>query len=156
MKRHRLSLQRPKRQQKIPLADAYKLVSAFHSYIRRASKWGPKRGPMGAFTPNDVSNMDESPLELFGDQSKRSINDIGTSNDVEGHSSNKRFAALILTVFAQDNSRVGPILIFKGKGQVSSKEKDQYASGVNVFFTPKDVINGLMMDRYVQLWWSKV
>ncbi|CAF3064327.1 unnamed protein product [Rotaria sp. Silwood2] len=41
MKRHRLSLQRPKRQQKIPLIDAYALVSSFHSYIRRASKWGP-------------------------------------------------------------------------------------------------------------------
>ncbi|CAF3488256.1 unnamed protein product, partial [Rotaria sp. Silwood2] len=33
MKRHRLSLQRTKRQQKIPLIDAYKLVSSFHSYV---------------------------------------------------------------------------------------------------------------------------
>ncbi|CAF1213314.1 unnamed protein product [Rotaria sordida] len=156
LSRHRLSLQRPKRQQKIPLTDAYKHVTSFYSYIRRANKWGPKRGPMGAFTPRDICNMDESPLELFGDQSKRSINDIGTSNDIEGHLTNKRFATLILTVFAEDNSRVGPILLFKGQGRVAATEKGQYAQGVHVFFTPKGVINGTTMDRYVQLWWSKV
>jgi len=156
LKRHRLSLQTPKRQQKIPLTDAYKLVSSFYSYIRRASKWGPKRGEMGAFTPNDVCNMDESPLALFGDQSKRSINDIGTPNDIEGNLGDKRFATLILTVFGQNNSRVGPVLIFKGKGRISSIEKSQYAQGVAVFFTPKGVINGQLMNEYVKLWWSKV
>ena len=111
---------------------------------------------MGAFTPRDICNMDESPIELFGDQSKRSINDVGTSNDIEGHLSNKRFATLILTVFAEDNSRMGPVFIFKGQGRVTSTEKDQYAQGVHVFFTPKGVTNGATMNRYVQLWWSKV
>ena len=156
MKRNKLSLQVPKRKQKIPLSDASKLVSSFYSYIRRVSTWGPKRGPMGAFTARDVCNMDESPLELFGDQCKRSVNDVGTSNDVEGNLSNKRFATLILTVFGQDNSRLGPILIFKGKGKISSNEKSQYAQGVTVFFSPKAVINGPMMNQYVQLWYSKV
>ncbi|CAF4822182.1 unnamed protein product, partial [Rotaria sp. Silwood2] len=137
--RHRLSLQRPKRQQKLPLTDAYKHVTAFYSCIRRANKWDPKRGLMGAFTPRDICNMDESPIELFGDQSKRSINDIGTSNDIEGHLTNKRLATLILL---QD--------------RVTSTERPQYAQGVHVFFTPKGVINGTTMDRYVQLWWSKV
>ncbi|CAM4847308.1 unnamed protein product [Rotaria magnacalcarata] len=69
----KLSLQRPKRQQKRPLTDAYKHVTAFYSYIRRADKWGPKRGRMGAFTPCDICNMDESLIELFGDQSKRAL-----------------------------------------------------------------------------------
>ena len=111
---------------------------------------------MGAFTPRDVCNMDESPLALFGDQAKRSINDIGTANEVEGNLSNKRFATLILTVFGRDNSRVGPVLLFKGKGQVSPQEKTQYAKGVTVFFTPKAVINKPTMDRYIHLWYSKV
>lgn len=44
---------------------------------------------MGAFTPSDVFNMDESPLSLFGNQSKRSINDVGICNEVEGCLSNK-------------------------------------------------------------------
>ncbi|CAF1468474.1 unnamed protein product [Rotaria sordida] len=39
----------------------------------------------------------------------------------------------------------------KGEGKVSSKEKSQYAQGVTVFFTPKRVINGSIMDHYVQI-----
>ena len=156
MARNRLSLQRPKRNQKIPLAEAYERISSFYAYLRRASRWGPRRGRMGAFTPYDICNMDESPLTLFGDQNKRSINDIGTVNEVEGNLSNKRFATLILTVFGRDNTRMGPVLLFKGKGQVSPKEKLEYAKGVSVFFTPKAVINKPTMDLYVQLWCSKV
>lgn len=134
---HRLSLQKPKRQQKIPLNEAHQLVNAFHTYIRRASTWGPKRGAMGAFLPRDVMNMDESPLSLFGDQTKLSINGVHTSNEIEGHVSDKRFCTVILTVFGEDNYRVGPVVLFKGKGQVRNKEKMQYAPGVKVFFTPK-------------------
>ncbi|CAF4931971.1 unnamed protein product, partial [Rotaria socialis] len=44
---------------------------------------------MGAFTDGDICNMDESPLALFGDQVKRSVNDIGTSNEINGCISNK-------------------------------------------------------------------
>ena len=65
--------------------------------------------------------MDESPPALFGDQSKRSVNAIGTSNDVEGNLGNKRLATLILTVFGQDNSRFGSVRIFMGQGRVSTK-----------------------------------
>ena len=156
LKRHRLSLQRPKRKQKIPLSDAYKLVTSFHLYLRRASKWGVKRGPMGAFTPRDVCNMDESPLALFGDQSRRSINDVGTPNDIDGNLGDKRFATLILTVFGEDNSRIGPVLLFKGKGCVSSFEKSQYAQGVTVYFTPKGFMNVTTMKRYLEFWHSRV
>ncbi|CAF1530970.1 unnamed protein product [Adineta steineri] len=107
--RHRLSLQRPKRQQKFPLAEVHQKATSFYNYLRRASRWAPKRGPMGAFTPRDVFDMDESPLALFGDQAKRSINDINTCNEVEGCLSNKRFCTVILTVSGEDQ-RVDPVL----------------------------------------------
>jgi hypothetical protein len=84
MIRHRLSLQRPKRNQKIPLAEAHAHATSFYNYLRRSSKWGPKRGPMGAFVEKDVCNFDESPLALFGDQTKRSINYVNVDNEVEG------------------------------------------------------------------------
>ena len=95
--RHRLSLQRPKRQQKIPLDEAHQKATAFYSFLRRANLWAPKRSVMGAFTPRDIFNMDESPLELFGDQTRRSINDVNTSNKVAGCFSNKvsRCSALL-------------------------------------------------------------
>jgi hypothetical protein len=73
---------------------------------------------MGAFTPKDVCNMDESPLSLFGDQSKLSVNDINTCNETKGNLINKRFCTVILTVFGDDNSRIGPVMSFKGKGNL--------------------------------------
>ncbi|CAF4594064.1 unnamed protein product [Rotaria socialis] len=120
------------------------------------SQWAPSRGPMGASVPRDVCNMDESPLSLFGDQLRLSINDVNTSNDIEGCISNKRFATVILTIFGSDNTRVGPVLIFKGKGQASSIEKMQYANGVKVYFTPKAVSNRITMDKYMEYWMPKV
>ncbi|CAF1451532.1 unnamed protein product [Rotaria magnacalcarata] len=140
--RHRLSLQRPKRQQKIPLDEVHQKATSFYNYLRRASRWAPKRGPMGAFTPRDVFNMDESPLALFGDQAKRSINDINTCNEVEGclisEASGrhvifleKRFCTVILTVSGEDQ-RVDPVLLFKGKGHISPNEQKQYANGIKV------------------------
>ncbi|CAF5055832.1 unnamed protein product, partial [Rotaria magnacalcarata] len=78
MKRNGLSLQRPKRQDKVPLDEVHRLANSFYTFNRRASLWSIKRGPMGAFTDGDICNMDESPLALFGDQVKRSVNDIGT------------------------------------------------------------------------------
>ncbi|CAF3795245.1 unnamed protein product [Rotaria magnacalcarata] len=87
--RHRLSLQRPKRQQKIPLEEVHQKATSFFSFLRRASRWAPKRGTMCAFTPRDIFSMDESPFSLFGGQTKRSVNDINTCNEVEGCLSNK-------------------------------------------------------------------
>ncbi|CAF4521138.1 unnamed protein product, partial [Rotaria sp. Silwood2] len=129
--RHRLSLQRPKRQQKIPLDEVHQKATSFYTFLRRASRWASKRGPMGVFTPCDVFNMDESPLALFGDQAKRSINDINTCNEVEGCLSNKRFCTVIFTVSGEDQL-AGPVLLFKWKGHISPDEQKQYANDVKV------------------------
>ncbi|CAF1566626.1 unnamed protein product [Rotaria magnacalcarata] len=111
---------------------------------------------MGAFLPPDVANMDESSLSLFGDQTKLSINDMNTVNEIERHISDKRFCTVILTLFAEDNTCVGSVVLFKGKGQVSDNEKMQYASNVKVFFTPKAFNNRSTIDKYVSWWYSKV
>ncbi|CAF1019342.1 unnamed protein product [Adineta ricciae] len=153
--RHRLSLQRPKRQQKIPLNEIHQKATSFYTFLRRASRWALKRGQMGAFTFRDIFNMDESPLALFGDQSKRSINDINTCNEVEGCLSNKRFCTVILTVSGEDQ-RVDPILLFKGKGHVSAIEQQQYADGIKVCFIPEGVINTVTMNKYNEWFVSKV
>ncbi|CAF4038335.1 unnamed protein product [Rotaria magnacalcarata] len=153
--RHRLSLQRPKRQQKIPLEEVHQKATSFFSFLRRASRWAPKRGTMCAFTPRDIFSMDESPFSLFGGQTKRSVNDINTCNEVEGCLSNKRFCTVILTISGKDQ-RVGPVLLFKGMGRVSAAEDKQYAQSVKVFFTPKCVINKQTMDKYNDWFISKV
>ena len=113
--RHRLSLQRPKRQQKIPLNDVHQKATSFYAFLRRASRWAPKRGPMGAFTPRDVFNMDEPPLALFGDQAKRSINDINTCNEVEGCLSNKVSTFLFLLHTTNFSLQVSFCILFTDK-----------------------------------------
>ncbi|CAF4658102.1 unnamed protein product, partial [Rotaria sp. Silwood2] len=71
--------------------------------------------------------MDESPLSLWGDQSRRSINDINTRNEIEGCLENKRFATIILCVFPEGNHRVESVLLFRGTGKVSSSEEKHYS-----------------------------
>ncbi|CAF1400205.1 unnamed protein product, partial [Rotaria sordida] len=111
MKCHGLSLQQLKRQDKVPLDEVHRLANSFYMFNRRVSLWSIKRGAMGAFIPEDICNMDGSPLALFGDQSKRSINDIGT---------------IILTVFAK-NQRMQLVVLFKGKGNIGIDERQKYA-----------------------------
>ena len=57
MRRHRLSLQKPKRNQKLPLSDVCLLVDKFYDYIRPANPWAPSCAPMGAFLPRDITWM---------------------------------------------------------------------------------------------------
>ncbi|CAM2725583.1 unnamed protein product, partial [Rotaria socialis] len=155
MKRNGLSLQRPKRQDKVPLDEVHRLANSFYTFNRRASLWSIKRGSMGAFTDGDICNMDKSPLALFGDQAKTSVNDIGTSNEINGCISNKRFCTVILTVFHK-NQRMEPAVLFKGKGNVGVAERQQYSKGIHVIFTPKAVINGPSMDLYCTKWLERV
>ncbi|CAF4384638.1 unnamed protein product, partial [Rotaria sp. Silwood2] len=155
MKRHGLSLQRPKRQDKVPIDEVHRLANSFYMFNRRVSLWSIKRSVMGAFIPEDICNMDESPLALFGDQTKRSINDIGTNNEINGYISNKRFCTVMLTVFAK-NQRMQPVVLFKGKGRIGADERQKYAKDVYVIFTPKSVINGQSMNIYCKKWLEKV
>ncbi|CAF1588540.1 unnamed protein product, partial [Didymodactylos carnosus] len=156
LKRHRLSLQKPVRRQKISLPEAHASIEKFHLFLRRCSRCGPKRGWMGCFLESDVCNMDESLLNLRGDQSKLCINDINTKNEIEGHLDNKRFATVILCVFPEGNHRVGPVLLFRGTGMAAAKEEKHYARDVKVFFTPKSVINIPTMDKYMTWWLKKI
>ncbi|CAF3988528.1 unnamed protein product [Rotaria magnacalcarata] len=128
LKRHNLSLPKPKRQQKIMLSEPHN---------------------------RDICNMDESPLALFGDQSKASINYVNTPNEVEGNLNDKRFCTLVLSVFADDNSRLGPALIFKGKRRASEQEKNQYDKSVKVYFSPTAFINSSIMKNYTKNWLNK-
>jgi hypothetical protein len=51
---------------------------------------------------------------------------------------------------------MAPVLLFKGKGNVSTDERQQYAKGVHVIFTSKAVINGPSMDTYIKKWLETV
>ena len=131
LKRHNLSLQKPKRQQKTTLPEAHSKVTEFLTFLRSASRV-LNLAVFRSFPDRDVCNMDESPLALFGDQSKVSINHMNTPSEAEGRLNNKRFCTLILSVFGEDNSRGAPALIFKAQGRVSEQEKKQYDKNIKV------------------------
>ena len=141
---------------RISLSEAQIALEKFHGYLRHCSQLGPKRSAMGCFVEIDVCNMDESPLNLWGDQSRRCINDVNTKNEIAGHLDDKRFATLILCVFPDANHRVGPVLLFRGAGDVSAVEEKQYASNVKVLFTPNAFINITTMNKYMDWWLKKV
>jgi hypothetical protein len=67
----------------------------------------------------------------------------------------QRFCTVILTVSGEDQ-RVGPVLLFKGMGRISSAEEKQYAEGIKVYFTPKGVNNTPTMNKYNEWFISKV
>ena len=67
----------------------------------------------------------------------------------------QRFCTIILTVSGEDQ-RVGPVLLFKGKGHISPIEQKEYADGVKVYFTPEGVINTPTMKNYSEWFISKV
>ena len=115
LKRRNLSLQQPKRQQKITLPEAHSKVTEFLTFLRRNASRVLNLAVFGSFPDRDICNMNRSPLALFGDQSKVSINNVNIPNEIEGRLNNKRFWTLILSVFGEDNSRVAPDLIFKGQ-----------------------------------------
>lgn len=62
---------------------------------------------------------------------------------------------MILTVFSE-NQRMKPVILFKGKGNISRYERQQYSNGIFTIFTPKAVINGPSMDMYIRIWLEKV
>ncbi|CAF4222768.1 unnamed protein product [Rotaria sp. Silwood2] len=64
MRRHRLSLQKPKRHKKIPLSDVYPLVNRFYDHIRRASLWTPSCGPMGEFLSEGSTKLGPTSISL--------------------------------------------------------------------------------------------
>ena len=119
-------MQKPKGQQKITLPEAHSKATEFLTFLRRSASHVLNLAVLGSFPDCDVCKMDESPLALFDDQSKVSINYVNTPNEVEGRLNNTQFCTLILSAFGEDNNRVALALILTGQGRVSGQEKKQY------------------------------
>ncbi|CAF3348426.1 unnamed protein product [Rotaria socialis] len=62
----------------------------------------------------------------------------------------KRQQKITFSEAHSDNSRVGPALLFKGKGRVSEQEKKQYDKSVKVYFSTTAFINSSIMKNYTE------
>ena len=116
--RHRISKRRATNSCQKEPDDKRGAIQRFHRSIRRSAKEGELVGPLGRWTPRNIANMDQTPLPFTFCSGKTYDNTGERSVRVRGGASglDKRQCTVQLTLFADSEPRVKPLLIFRGKG----------------------------------------
>lgn len=102
-----------------PPSDKKEALQQFHRTIRKVAQEPRPTQPVGHFTPSQITNMDQTPLP-FCFMDGGTYADTGVKNVwVQSGASclEKRQCTAQLTLFADGEPRVKPLLIFKGKGK---------------------------------------
>ena len=124
--RHRISMRRRTHVAQKPPSDKKEAVQHFHRAIRKVAAEPRPTRPVGRFTPAQIANMDQTPLP-FCFMDGGTYEDTGAKNVwVRSGASGleKRQCTAQITLFADGEPRVKPLLIFKGKGKrISMREK---------------------------------
>ena len=134
-------------------ADKKAAIQGFHRAIRSEAKSGDLVGPLGKF---ELRKIAKAPLPFtFTDGT--TYKDTGASTVwVRGGASglDKRQCTVQLTIFADGESRVKPLIIFWGKGkQITFCEKVHYDQRVHMAFQEKAWCDEPTMDMWIrQLW----
>ena len=124
--RHRISLRRPTNTSQRPAADKREAIQQFHRTIRKlAAEERPTR-PVRRFTLKQIANVDQTPLPFsftnggtYADTGDKTVWVRGGASGLD-----KRQCTAQITLFADGEPRVKPLLIFKGKGKrISFREK---------------------------------
>ena len=101
-------------------------IQQFHRYIRRMAiktkqdLAGKQDGAIGPWILSDIANMDQTPLEFCfntkgATYETKEEKTVWTRTTGSGHE--KRQCTVQLTVFADGEPRIKPLLIFKGTGK---------------------------------------
>ena len=124
--RHRISLRRPTNVCQKPAADKREAIQQFHRAIRKIAHEERPTRAVGRFMPRQIANVDQTPLP-FSFTSGGTYTDTGDKTVwVRGAASglDKRQCTAQITLFADGEPRVKPLLIFKGKGKrITLREK---------------------------------
>ena len=123
---HRISLRRATNVSQKPADDKRGAIQGFHLTIREVAREGEIKGPLGQFQLHQVANMGQTPLpfcfsngETYADTGDKTVWVRGGASGLE-----KRQCTAQLTVFADGQPRVKPLLTFRGKGKrISFLEK---------------------------------
>ena len=137
-------------------ADKKEAIRGFHRAIRNEAKSGDSVGQIGKFELKQIANVDQTPLP-FTFTGGTTYDDTGaTTVWVRGGASglDKRQCTAQLTLFADGEPRVKPLLIFRGKGKrIAFREKLRYDRRVHVAFQENAWCDEPTMDMWVrQLW----
>ena len=124
--RNRISLRRPTNVCQKPAADKREAVQQFHRAVRAIAHEERPTRPVGRFTLQQIANVDQTPLP-FSFTSGGTYADTGDKTVwVRGGASglDKRQCTVQITLFADGEPRVKPLLIFRGKGKrIALREK---------------------------------
>ena len=132
-------------------------VQHFHCSIRRTAQGGDQVGPSGQWTLRTIANMDQTQLPFtfsdgstYADTGERSVCVHGGASGLEKHQCTAQ-----LTIFANGEPRVKPLLIFRGTGkQITLAEKVRYDRRVSIIFQPKAWCGEGVMRHWVRTCWK--
>ena len=129
--RHSISFRRSINTAQRPPADKMDLIRQFHREIRKTAAVGEgdEQQSVGRFKLSQIANMDQTPLPFsfcegptYADTGEKTVWVRGGASGME-----KRQCTVQLTIFADGEPRVKPLIIFKGKGpRIPFREKVKY------------------------------
>ena len=140
-------------------------IQQFRRYLKRTAAVkatelkGVQEGIVGLWKLHDIANMNQTPLQLFfntkgATYTEKGKKSVWTRTTGEGH--DKRPCNVQLTIFANGEPRIKPLLIFKGTGQrIPDREKRQYDPRVVVKFQEYAWCNEKMMVFWLRNMWKK-
>jgi len=150
----------------VSVEDRLPAVQKFHKTLQAfVSEEGDSNDPIyGRFKPENIFNMDQSPIMLDCGSSvtceKKGAVTVGVSRR---KSSDKRFATLTICVRLDGGpsapvEQPPPSVIFKGQGKISQKERAAYAPGVIVQFQTNAWTDGKTLPEWLDGFcnWAKI
>ena len=156
-KRTQISLRRGTNTCQREPAGKKEAIQQFHRLIRRKAKDGDQAGPLGKWNPRTIANMDQTPLPFsftqgstYADRGEKSVWIRGGASGLD-----KRQCTVQLTLFADGEPRVKPLIIFRGKGKrIAVAERASYDSRVIVQFQANAWSDEDIMKFWVRHCWK--
>ena len=156
--RNKISYRRSTNVAQTKPADMEDKIRAFHLEIRRVAASKDSEEPMGKFQLSTVANVDQTPLPFtfnggqgYSKTGEKTVWHRGAASGLD-----KRQCTVQLTIFADGEARVPPLLIFRGKGlRISQVEKTKYDRRVRVQFQENAWCDEAQMLNWVNHIWKR-
>lgn len=135
-------------------AEYEELIRNFHLSIRRLATSDGNKSALGKFSLSIIANVDQTPLPFtfnkgqgYDHKGTKTVWLQGAQSGLE-----KRECTVQLTIFADGEPRVKPLLIFRGKGlRIKKAEREAYDKRVVVRFQSNAWCDEVVMGfRYVE------
>ena len=156
--RYNISFRKPTNTAQRAPSEKEETIQEFHRQIREVQLGGESDGPQEErFGLHQIANMDQTPLPFSFTSGPTYETTNSSTVWVRGGASglDKRQCTAQLTIFADGEPRVKPLLIFRGKGKrISLKEQLEYDKRVVVRFQPNAWCDQPVMNYWVKNCWK--